>query len=182
MSRLSLALYHERDWKAQTIAVSQPQRVHDFLSQLGYLNVRSVRSPLVPNEVLSQASDQSAREHPHLAQYSAIVGSLMYLANSFRPDLFFATSPLARFMSDPCDQHIEAAIHVLRYLSGTRDLKLMFGKFGSGSKVGSGAGDMNRHIFCAFGDAAFVADPDTRRGITGEVITMFSSPVHWRSF
>jgi hypothetical protein len=48
--------------------------------------------------------------------------------------------------------------------------------------VGSGAGDGDRHIFCAFGDAAFAADPDTRRGITGEVITMFGSPVHWRSF
>jgi hypothetical protein len=86
------------------------------LSHLGYLNVRSVRSPFVPNVVLSQASTQSSREHPFLSKYPAIVGSLMYLANSFRPDLAFATSTLARFMSDPCDLHVEAAIHVLRYL------------------------------------------------------------------
>jgi hypothetical protein len=181
-----LGFYHERDWKVKTISVSQPQRVHDFLSHLGYLNVRSVRSPLVPNYkvVLSQAStsDQSAREHPLLAEYSAIVGSLMYLANSIRPDLSFARSTLARFMSDPCDQHIEAAIHVLWYLSGTRELKLVFGKFGSGAKVGSGVGDGYRHSFSAFGGSTFAADPDTRRGITGEVITMFGSTIHWCSF
>jgi hypothetical protein len=51
-------------------------------------------------------------------------------------------------MSDPGDQHVEHAVHILHYLSGTRDLKLVLWKFGSGPLVGSSAGDGNRYIFC----------------------------------
>jgi hypothetical protein len=129
-----LGLYHERDRGSRTIAVSQPRQIQEFLSAMGHLSVRTVKSPLAPNVVLSQSSEESTREHPLLPRYSEIVGSLMYLANSFRPHLSSATSTLARFMSDPSDQHVEAAVHVLRYLSGTRELELVLGKFGMALK------------------------------------------------
>ena len=67
------------------------------------------------------------RSEMHQKPYSQLVGSLMYAAIGTRPDIAFATSTLAQFMSDPAPFHWEAAKRVLRYLKGTQDYSLTFG-------------------------------------------------------
>jgi hypothetical protein len=52
-------------------------------------------------------------------RYSQIIGSLMYLAITTRPDISFAVSKLSQFMSNPGDNHWCALERVLRYLNGT---------------------------------------------------------------
>jgi hypothetical protein len=52
-------------------------------------------------------------------KYSQIVGSLMYLASTTRPDIFFAVSKLSRYMSNLGDDHWHALESVLHYLKDT---------------------------------------------------------------
>ena len=56
-----------------------------------------------------------------------MVGSLLYLSCWTRPDICFAVSELSRFVSDP-DVHLQAAKRVLRYLKGTRELRLNYSR------------------------------------------------------
>lgn len=54
-------------------------------------------------------------------KYCEVVGSLIYLMTSTRPDLSFVVSKLSQYLSEPKQQHWVAAKHVLRYLKGTVD-------------------------------------------------------------
>ena len=55
-----------------------------------------------------------------------MIGSLMYIPGATRPDTQFVTNILASFMSAPAQTHLKAAKRVLRYLSETKDEKLLY--------------------------------------------------------
>jgi hypothetical protein len=60
--------------------------------------------------------------------YLSLIGALMYLANSTRPDIAFAVNLLARYNSAPTKRHWTGGKQILRYLNGTRDLGYSFRK------------------------------------------------------
>ncbi|OJT04896.1 Retrovirus-related Pol polyprotein from transposon TNT 1-94, partial [Trametes pubescens] len=55
------------------------------------------------------------------------VGSLMYASLGTRPDITYAVSILSRFSDNPGRAHWDAVRRVLRYLNGTKHLKLTYG-------------------------------------------------------
>lgn len=57
--------------------------------------------------------------------YRELIGSLMYLAVSTRPDIAFAVSSLSQFNDCFDESHWAAARRVLRYLKGTIDVVLV---------------------------------------------------------
>jgi hypothetical protein len=98
--------------------------------------------------------------------YREVVGSLMYLAVCTRPDISQAVGALARYMSCPLKQHWDAAKGVLRYVKGTTDVGIWFGKRGG---------------FQGYCDADYAGDLDTRRSTTGYVFTLHGGAVSWSS-
>ena len=60
--------------------------------------------------------------------YSSAVGSLMYAMVCSRPDLSFAMSLVSRYMSNPGKEHWRAVQWIFRYLRGTTDSCLKFGR------------------------------------------------------
>ena len=62
-----------------------------------------------------------------VTQYSRIIGSLMYLTNT-RPDICFAVNTLSQYLVQPRWVHLIATKHVMRYLKGTTDLRLYYGR------------------------------------------------------
>ena len=63
-----------------------------------------------------------------ITTYRSLVGSLIYLALSTRPDLSQAAHALSRFFEAPKMEHCIAAKHVLRFLRSTKHLNLTFRK------------------------------------------------------
>lgn len=59
-----------------------------------------------------------------IPKYQRIVGCLLYLAISTRPDISYYVMWLGQFNSKPTRAHLLAAKHVLRYLAGTTHLAL----------------------------------------------------------
>ena len=57
--------------------------------------------------------------------YKQMAGSLIYGLHT-RPDITHATNIVCRYMSDPKQEHMNAAKHVFRYLRGTVDLGLKY--------------------------------------------------------
>ena len=51
---------------------------------------------------------------------------MLWIANGTRPDVAYAVSHVARYMSNPGTEHWNAVKRILRYLKGTMDLKLTF--------------------------------------------------------
>ena len=53
-------------------------------------------------------------------EYQELVGSLQYLGHWTRHDLAHTNAQLARFLSNPGEEHMRVAKRTLRYLAGSR--------------------------------------------------------------
>lgn len=103
-------------------------------------------------------------------KYREVVGSLIYLMISTRPDLSFIVSKLSQYLSEPKQQHWVAAKHVLRYLKGTVDQEFCYRK------------QENLALF-AYCDADWAADQIDRRSVTGYCFSLSGSGpvISWKS-
>jgi hypothetical protein len=102
--------------------------------------------------------------------YAQLVGSLMYLMTSTRPDLAYPVSVLARYMADGHHRkkHWVAAKRVLRYLQGTKTLGIVLG----------GPTPIQLHVST---DSSWGDCMTSRRSTQGFVTTLGMSPISWKS-
>jgi hypothetical protein len=71
--------------------------------------------------------DMSAPDRDKLRlQYQSLVGSLSWLAHTTHPDISTVVSLLAQHQSNPSPGHLDAAHHVVKYLSHTSKLGIYF--------------------------------------------------------
>ncbi len=103
-------------------------------------------------------------EYPYLS----LIGALMYLANSTRPDIAFVVNLLARHSAAPTKRHWTGGKQILRYLNGTKDLGLFFQKTADPSLVG-------------YTDASYMSDPHNARSQTGFVFLHGGTAISWKS-
>ncbi|XP_067128467.1 uncharacterized protein [Centruroides vittatus] len=99
--------------------------------------------------------------------YRELIGGLLYLANSTRPDLAFAASMLSRFCSNPGIVHWKMAKRVLRYIQATVNYGLHYEKCDQ--------------KLCAYVDSDWAGDIDDRKSSSGNMIILANGPVSWQS-
>jgi hypothetical protein len=92
-----------------------------LLEQMGMSNC-NVSVPMEPHLKLSKEGNGAAVDSSH---YRSVIGGLRYLVHA-RPDICFAVSYLSRFMEQPTAEHWTVVKHLLRYISGTRDLGCVY--------------------------------------------------------
>lgn len=155
-----------RDRKRGTLWLGQAQHARSLLEQFGLSNAKGRKTPMDTNLTLVENSSQAEAES--IRRYQQIIGSLLYLANCTRPDLSQAVSKLARFMSNPSEDHMVAAKQVLRYLAGTPDMGILYTKDGNPEIQG----------YC---DADYAGDMTKRKSTTGFVFTRSGGAISWCS-
>lgn len=99
-------------------------------------------------------------------KYQRKIGSLLFAAVTTRPDIAFATSRLARFLSNPSAEHHRAADRTLLYLAATKSRALQLG-----------GGD---HLQVA-SDASFADNTLDRKSSQGYAIKLFNGLIAWRA-
>ena len=72
----------------------------------------------------AENSQEAAEMAYHHDVYMSVVGGLLWLSACTRPDLTYATSVLARFVSNPARVHYAAMQRVLVYLHCTTEVGL----------------------------------------------------------
>ncbi|SOV08005.1 uncharacterized protein UDID_17259 [Ustilago sp. UG-2017a] len=106
-------------------------------------------------------------------QYQELVGQLLWISNTARPDISFTVGTLARYMSSPTSNAWKAALHLVKYLNQTSEYKLLFGD------------EANKHSgqqIVTYTDANWASDPTNRqRSTSGGVTYVYGCPVSWRS-
>lgn len=85
-----------------------------------------------------------------------------------RPDVSNAGREVARQAHDPAPRHWKAALKILQYLKGTRDVGLNFSSQRSDKLI-------------AFADASFADKNDDRRSVSGSVISFAGGAISWFS-
>ena len=104
-------------------------------------------------------------------RYREIVGSLIYVMTTTRPDVCYAVTKLAQHMANPFKVHETMAKHVLRYLKGTIDKELVFCKHT----------EQNMRLL-GYCDADW-GNADDRRSITGYCFQLAygGAAISWKS-
>jgi hypothetical protein len=72
-----------------------------------------------------------------------------------RPDIAFVVIKISQFSSNPTEEHLQKALYIVRYLSSSPDLYIMY----------SGTG--NHNGLCAYSDTDWAGDVETSRSTTG---------------
>jgi hypothetical protein len=177
--QIFLGILHKRNRTRRTISLSQPQLIESFLERHGFSNndVRPVSTPLKPGVKLTNVTAHEGTP-PELASYAAMVGSMLYLAGTTRPDLSYAASALSRFMGNPTVELLDHARHVCRYLAGTAHLQLVLGY--NGANTQSSRIKANETL-AAFSDSDFAGCPVTCRCVAGMVVFFLGSAILWKS-
>ncbi|KAG8498724.1 hypothetical protein CXB51_005090 [Gossypium anomalum] len=159
-----------RDRKTSKLYLSQKGYIEKLLCRFNMRSAKPVSTPLAAHFRLSSAlSPQSDDEIEYMSHvpYSSAVGSLMYAMVCSRPDLSYAVSAVSRYMANPGKEHWKAVQWILRYLRGTTDVCLQFGRTEDG--------------VIGYVDADFAGDLDRRRSLTGYVFTIGGCAISWKA-
>jgi hypothetical protein len=101
-----------------------------------------------------------------ISEYAGLIGSLLYVACSSRPDIAATVNRLSKYMSCPTKEHWKCALYLLGYLKRTSHLGINYG--GSDELIG----------FC---DSDFAGDLDNRRSHTGWAFMLYGGAICWQS-
>jgi hypothetical protein len=169
MSDLGLLHYYlgiEVKQGAASIALSQSTYALKIVERFGLKDCNPSQVPMEPRLKLSKESTRPAVDQ---TMHRSIVGSLRYLVNT-RPDLSFAVGYVSRFLEKPCEDHLAAVKHIVRYVAGTCNWGLWFGR-----KKGEEA------RLISFSDSDYARDIDKRQSTTGVIFFLINSPISWQS-
>jgi len=147
------------------IYVNQKEYIGELLKIYGMEECNTVTSPIDMNVKMEECEDSKCAD---TGIYQELMGRLMHLSVYTRPDISFALSCLSQFNSNPRVVHMSALKRILRYLRGTADYSLEFGKKSS----------VNR-IECET-DASWDRTKDAK-SFTGLLMYKNGDLIHWKS-
>jgi hypothetical protein len=146
------------------VTLSNEKLIIDMLDSFNMLDCRTKSVPLDPGMKLKKDDGDPL---PADNRYRELVGGLLYLSTTVRPDISHVSGLLGRFSANPTTQHWSAGMHVLRYLAGTKSLGLTWTK-GQGEVVG-------------FVDSDFAGDLDGHKSTSGFVFLAEGAAISWKS-
>jgi hypothetical protein len=155
------------------ITLSQDKYASDILKRFGMSECRPKHSPLDPgtylhlnDNIVSKVEYDTISTKAKSDLYREIVGSLMYLMIGTRPDLAYAVGYLSRYLSNHNRSHMNAALHVLRYLKYTSTIGISYSNTATLELTG-------------YSDSDWASDLDTRRSTPGYLFKLAGGPISW---
>jgi hypothetical protein len=156
------------EYTPEYIIMHQEKYILEMLDKFKMSECKPVSTPIVPGSEL-QKDDTELKSNLTTHLYMQIIGSLLHLSNSTRPDIAYAISILAANMQAPTVLDWQRAKRVFRYLQGTKSYALHCKRT---------PGKLNINVYS---DADHANCTETRRSRTGIVIFVSGFPITWQS-
>jgi len=131
---------------------------------MGLIACKPTSFPLATNLKLSTDSGEPLT-NPE--SYRQLIGKLLYL-NIIRPDMSYAIQHLSQFLSCPREPHMQAAIHLLKYLKGIVNTGLLYPIKSHFNVQANTDANWGRCVY-------------SRKSITGYCIFLGKSLVSWKT-
>ena len=157
----------------KTFTLTQPGLIDRIIDAT---NMQECRPNAVPASSTTLGSDPEGDAMDETWSYRSIVGMLLYLSTNTRPDIALAVSQVARFSSNPKKSHATAIKTLIRYLSGTKHIGIIFSPTESL--------DIETFIdadFAGLWNVEQVEHPLSARSRTGYIIKFAGCPTIWKS-
>ncbi|XP_074276256.1 uncharacterized protein LOC141600007 [Silene latifolia] len=100
---------------SEGIYVNQRKYALDIISEVGLLGCKPAQTPMEQHHTLGNATGPLLE---NTESYRRLVVRLVYLSVT-RPDLSYAVHILSRFLHQPREEHMSAALRVVKYLKGS---------------------------------------------------------------
>jgi hypothetical protein len=160
------------EWDRPNCAVmlSQSALINRVVAQFGQKDANPTDTPMDPSLKLRRVDRSTLTSNDiealNRTPYRSLVGCLLYIAIGTQPDIAYAVQQLSQFLDNYPFIHWHAAVRVIRYLKGTKNLKLHLG----GNK------DVN---ILGYTDSDWANCLDTRRSIGGYTFSLGSGTISW---
>jgi hypothetical protein len=150
-------------------------------TDLGLIEQKSLNAPTSrttpANSTVTLTSYEGDAAHDDKKfNYRLVIGKLLYLEKSTRPDITCAVHQCARFSVQPKAKHSEAVKRIGRYLLGTQDKGLTMRVYQEGLECWVDASHASE---CSNKTAS--NDSNTARSRMGYLISYAGCPMHWAS-
>ncbi|XP_019054609.1 PREDICTED: uncharacterized protein LOC109115255 [Nelumbo nucifera] len=142
----------------------QYKYIMDILTKTGMQDCKLCSTPMEQQKHLIGYSNLLLSDP---ARYRKLVGRLVYLTITW-PELSFDVHTLSQFMHEPHQEHLDAAIQVVRYLKDTPTHGVLLSS-------------TNDFILRGFCDSDWASCPLTRRSTTGYITMLGESPISWKT-
>lgn len=146
--------------------LSQHGYIDKMASELGLLDCKPSKYPLDPGYY--QIEDDKYINNN--TEYRKIIGMLLYAAINSRPDISASVNILAQRMEKPRELDLLEAKRVVKYLLGTKNIRLNFS-----------GGAVDNFSFRAYSDANWAESKEDRKSNSGILCLMNGAPVSWSS-
>nr|GEU72224.1 retrotransposon protein, putative, Ty1-copia subclass [Tanacetum cinerariifolium] len=162
-----------RDRSRQLIGLCQSAYIEKILKR--YCMENSKRGSIPMREKLKLSKSQGASTPAELKRmqnvpYASAIGSIMYAVRCTRPDVMFAQNVKSRFQQNPGDIHWTTVKNILKYLSNTKDMFLVY------------EGDLKRELRVSFyTDDGYLTGADDLKSQTGYVFVLNGGAVDGKS-
>jgi hypothetical protein len=170
LPRFVVGIAVEWDCENRTVKLSQTALINKIIQQFGHADTTPLSIPMDPGLKLRRIDLKtlSCEDQITLSKlpYRSLIGCLLYLAIATRPDISYAVQQFSQFLDCFSFVHWNAAIRLVRYLKGTRDLKLHLG-------------GPNLIDLIGFTDSDWANCLDTRRSIGGYIWTLGYGALSW---
>lgn len=144
--------------------ISQSRYIDKILKETGLTDAKESKYPL---DLGYWKLDPEENKLQSNEEYRKIIGMLLYLATNTRPDISAAVSILSQKVTCPTQTDLNEAKRIVKYLKGTRDLRL---------KMSSE--DCKEKLF-AHSDANWAEDRRDRKSNSGYLCKINGGTVSW---
>ena len=162
---------------AYSILLHQSRFISTILKRFEMNLCNGVQTPMESGLKLLSAS--ASEPITAASTYQSLIGSLMYLVVSTRPDIAFAVATLSKFNAKPTALHYSAAKHLLRYLKQTPDLALEYGAQKPIRTINYVP--LPASALHGFSDSDFAGDTEDRKSTSGYVFCLAGAAISWRA-
>jgi len=108
------------------ISLEQKDYLRTVLERFNMHNARAAPTPLPQGYVPTPSkSPENPKRKSH---YQQVIGFLLYLMLGTHPDIAFAVTKMSQFTANPSEEHLSKALYICRYLVGTADYSLTYGR------------------------------------------------------
>jgi hypothetical protein len=146
------------------ITLDQEEYIRDMLIRFKMEDCKPSSTPMaLKNKQYKE--DKKLFEDEKL--YKQLIGSLIYISNATRPDICYSVNQLARNMQNPRYEDWKQGKRILRYLQGTKGIKLVYKK--------------EKEELCGYSDASYAEDKKDRKSTSGQVFLKNGGAISWKS-
>ncbi|CAM8897326.1 unnamed protein product [Rhodiola kirilowii] len=168
-----LGMHIKRNWKEKRLFLFQTDYLTNVVEKFDIKDAKPVATSVASHFNLSKDQEPDTKEEKAYMEnvpYSNAVGCLMYAMVCTRPDIAHGVSLVSRHMANPGKYHWQAVKWLLRYIKGTLNKGLVYGK-----------GQVSADLIQGFVNSDYAGNINTRKSQTGLVFIVFGTAVSWKA-